>query len=133
MNFLLKCSCELQELNYIERVDDSEMLKTPVWYLPYVVTSQAKKRIVYDGKTAFEGVCINDFIETGPDLLNPLANILARFRLGKFVMMADLTKCFFQIVVPAEQCNLFCIYGLIKTMLRREMCLLIGLLVILGE
>ena len=105
--FLTECFCELQELNYIERVDDSEMLETPVWYLPYFVTSQAKKRIVYDGKAAFNGVCINDFIETGPDLLNPLADILARFRLGKFAMMADLTKCFFQIGVHAEQRDLF--------------------------
>ena len=77
--FLTECFCELQELNYIERVDDSEMLETSVWYLPYFVTSQAKKRIVYDGKAAFKDVCINDFIETGPDLLNPLADILARF------------------------------------------------------
>ena len=104
--FLTECFCELQELNYIERVDDSELLETPVWYLPYFVTSQAKKRIVYDGKATFEGVCINDFIETGPDLLNPLADILARFRLGKFAMMADLTKCFFEIGIPAEQRDL---------------------------
>ena len=101
--FLTECFCELQELNYIERV----MFETPVWYFPYFVASQAKKRIVYDGKAAFKGVCINDFIETGPDLLNPLADILARFQLGKFAMMADLTKCFFQIGVPAEQCDLF--------------------------
>ena len=84
--FLTECFCKLQELNYIERVDDSEMLETPVWYLPYFVTSQAKKRIVYDGKAVFEGVCINGFIETGPDLLNPLADILARLRLRKFAM-----------------------------------------------
>ena len=105
--FLTECFCELQKLNYIERVDDSEMLETSVWYLQYFVTSQAKKRIVYNGKAAFEGVCINDFIETGPDLLNSLGDILARFRLGKFAMMADLTKCFFQIGVPAEQRDLF--------------------------
>ena len=116
--FLTECFCELQELNYIERVDDSEMFQTPVWYLPYFVTSQAKKRIVYDGKAAFKGVCINDFIETGPDLLNPLADILARFRLGKFAMMADLTKCFFQIGVPAEQRDLFRILWLDKNHLR---------------
>ena len=76
---MIECFCEVQELNYIERVDDFEMFETPVWYLPHFVTSQAKKRIVYDGKAAFKGVCINDFIETGPDLLNPLADILARF------------------------------------------------------
>ena len=113
--FLTECFCELQELNYTERVDDSEMLETPVWYLPYFVTSQAKKRIVYDGKAAFNGVCINDFIETGPDLLNPLADILARFRLGKFAMMADLTKCFFQIGVLQNSVTCFAFYGLIKT------------------
>ena len=104
--FLTECFCELQKLNYIERVDVSEMLETPVWYLPYFVTSQAKKRIVYDGKVAFEGVCIKDFIETGPDLLNTLADILARFRLKKFAMMADLTKCFFQIGITTEQRDL---------------------------
>ena len=117
--FLTKCFCELQELNYIKRVDDSEMLETLVWYLSYFVTSQAKKRIVYSGKAAFEGVCINDFIETGPDLLNSLADILARFRLGKFAMMADLTKCFFQIGVPAEQRDLFCILWFDKNDVRK--------------
>ena len=40
--FFTECLCELQELNCIERVDDSEMLETPIWYLPYFVTSQAK-------------------------------------------------------------------------------------------
>ena len=81
--FLTECFCELQELNYIERVDDSEMLETPIWYLPYFVTSQAKKRIVYDGKAAFEGVCINDFIETGPDLLNPLCEYFGKISIRK--------------------------------------------------
>ena len=51
------------------------MILTSVWYLPYFVTSQAKKRILYDGKAAFKAVYINDFIETGPDMLNPLADI----------------------------------------------------------
>ena len=42
--FLTECFCELHELNYIERVDNSEVFETPVWYLPYFVTSQAKKQ-----------------------------------------------------------------------------------------
>ena len=82
-------------------------MKKPVWYLPYFVTSQAKKRIVYDGRAEFDGVRVNEFIETGPDLLNLLADILARFRLGKFGMMADLTKCFFLIGLPEAQRDLF--------------------------
>ena len=65
-----------------------------MWYLSYFFTSQAKKRIVYDGRAEFKDICINDFIQTEPDLLNFLADILARFRLGKYGMMADLTKSF---------------------------------------
>ena len=105
--FLTESFCELQEAGYIELVDDISGSEGPVWYLPYFVTSQAKKRIVYDGSATLGGLCINDFIETGPDLLNSLADILARFRLGKFGLMADLTKCFFQIGLPTEQRDAF--------------------------
>ena len=106
-DFLTQSFRELQDLNYIEPVENCETLEKPVWYLPYFVTSQAKKRIVYDGKAEFDSVCINDFIETGPDLLNSLSDILARFRLGRYGMMADLTKCFFQISLPIDQRDLF--------------------------
>ena len=93
--FLTQSFGELQDSNYIELVNDGDEVKKPVWYLLYFVASQAKKRIVYDSRAEFGGVCVNEFIETGPDLLNSLADILARYRLGKFGMMADLTKCFF--------------------------------------
>ena len=107
-SFLAESFCDLQDLSYIEPVVDRNGVdESVVWYLPYFVTSQAKKRIVYDGRADLNGVCINDFIETGPDLLNSLADILARFRLGKFGMMADLTKCFFQIGLPENQRDLF--------------------------
>ena len=110
-SFLAESFCDLQDLSYIEPVVDSNGVdESVVWYLPYFVTSQAKKRIVYDGRADLNGVCINDFIETGPDLLNSLADILARFRLGNFGMMADLTKCFFQIGLPENQRDLFRIF-----------------------
>ena len=106
-NFLTKSFCELQEAGFIESVENKNDAESLVWYLKYFVTSQAKKRIVYDGKAEFNGVCINDFLETGPDLLNSLADILARFRLGKYGMIVDLTKCFFQIGLPIDQRDLF--------------------------
>ena len=56
-----------------------------------------QKRIVYDGKSEHKGVCVNDVILTGPDLLNPLVHVLARIRKGEYGLMADITKCFFQI------------------------------------
>ena len=43
----------------------------------------------------------------GADLLNPLLHVLMRFRLGKFGLMADVTKCFFQIKLPEAQSDLF--------------------------
>ena len=43
----------------------------------------------------------------GPGLLNPLLHVLMRFRSGKFVLMADVTKCFFQIKLPEAQRDLF--------------------------
>ena len=52
--------------NTSESVSDSE------WYLPYFVTSQAKKRIAYNGKSEYKGVYINDVIVTGPDLTRSL-------------------------------------------------------------
>ena len=39
----------------------------------------------------------NDVIMTGPDLLNPLVHVLARFRKGKNALMADITKDFFKL------------------------------------
>ena len=51
--FLIRSFRELEDLNYIEPVNDNEVLDKPVWYLPYFVTSQAKKRIVCDGRAEF--------------------------------------------------------------------------------
>ena len=69
-----------------------------MWYMPYFVTFSAKKRIVYDGGIDLNGVCKNDFTETRPDLLNSLAEILARFRLGKAGMITNFIIRFFKLV-----------------------------------
>ena len=105
--FLVESMAEMQSNNYIERVPDADCANDQKWYLPYFVTSQVKKRIVYDGKAKFKGTCVNDIIMSGPDLLNPLLHVLTRFRLGKYALMSDVTKCFFQIWLPAAQRDLF--------------------------
>ena len=106
--FLVESMAEMQSNNYIECVPDADCATDQTWYLPYFVTSQVKKRIVYDGKAKFKGTCVND-IMSGPDLLNPLLHVLTRFRLGKYALMSDVTKCFFQIQLPAAQRDLFCL------------------------
>ena len=53
----------------------NEAVGYSVWYLPYLVTSQTKKRIVYNGRVDLNGVYIDDFIETQLDFLNVLTEI----------------------------------------------------------
>ena len=62
---------------------------------------------MYDGRGEFKGVCINDFFEIGTDLFNSFADILARLRLCRYGMMAELIKCFFQINLTLYQRDLF--------------------------
>ena len=42
-------------------------------------------------------------------MLNQLSQISARFHVRKFAFMADITKCFFQVNLPENQRNLFCL------------------------
>ena len=104
---LLNSMQELKKHEYILPVADAELLCKPVNYLPYFLTNQNKPRVVYDGSAAWKGRCINDSIHSGPDLLNKLSHVLARFRVGKYALMADLSKCFFQILLPRDQRDLF--------------------------
>ena len=105
--FLIDSMKDLKSSGYIESSEGFDAKCGQEWYLPYFVTSQAKKRIVYDGKAKFRGVCVNDAILSGPDLLNSLVGILMRFRFGEFALMADVTKCYFQIGLPEAQRDLF--------------------------
>ena len=95
--FLVETMQNLKSKGYIEKANESVYDSRHEWYLPYFVTSQAKKRIVYDRKSEYKGVCVDDIIMTGPDLLNPLVQVLAGFRKGKYALMVDITKSFFQI------------------------------------
>ena len=72
-------------------------------YLPYFLTNQGKPRIVYDGSVTHKGCCISDSIHSRPDLLNRLSYVLARFRMGKYAVMADFSQCFFQILLPENE------------------------------
>ena len=83
---------------------------TSPYFLPYFLTTQSKPRVVYDGSATYEGRSINSCIHSGPDLLNSLANVLAKFRMGQYALMADITKCFFQISLPEHQQDLFRIF-----------------------
>ena len=52
--------------------------------------------------TGPNGVSLNDAMEKGPNLIPELVGILIRFRRWPFVLVADVKKAFFQILVHPE-------------------------------
>ena len=74
--------------------------------LPFFVTKQGKPRVVYDGAATVGGVCLNQAVLAGTNLLNNLVEVLVRFWFWKYACVADLSKCFFQVVVPEAQRDL---------------------------
>ena len=85
----------VKQNNYIVQVD--EVTDRQVNYLPYFLTYQTKPRVVYDGSAKCDGFSISDCIYSDPDLVNHLAQVFAKFRLGKYGLMSDVSKRSFQI------------------------------------
>ena len=66
-------------------------------YIPYdAVLNQYKLdkvRMVYDAAAKYRNCSLNEHLLKGPDLLNNLASIAIRFRLGQFTVTSASTKC----------------------------------------
>ncbi|XP_017468619.1 PREDICTED: uncharacterized protein LOC108360719 [Rhagoletis zephyria] len=100
-----------QQINNLVSKGYAEKLSTPelhierekVWYLPiFVVTNPnkpGKERLVWDAAAKAEGVSLNDFLLTGPDMLNSLFEILLAFRVGKVAICGDISEMFHRIKV----------------------------------
>ena len=61
-----------------------------------------KGRLVVNGARVFGGKCLNDYLETGPNLMNDLADILLRIRRQKWVMCCDMQNMFLNIKVSPK-------------------------------
>ena len=82
------------------------ILKPPgeVHYLPYhsVIPpekSTTKLRIAYDASSSIEGLSLNQCLETGPNLLPKLIDILIRFRSYKVVLISHIKQAFLNVSV----------------------------------
>ncbi|XP_053620234.1 uncharacterized protein LOC128680823 [Plodia interpunctella] len=73
------------------------------WYLPHfpVVnpSKPGKVRIVKDAAARTDGVCLNDYLLTGPDLLQSLLGVLMRFRQKPVAVAADIKDMFLRIKI----------------------------------
>ena len=61
-----------------------------------------KGRLVVNGARVFGGKCLNDYLETGPNLMNDLADILLRIRRQKWVVCCDMQNMFLNIKVSPK-------------------------------
>ena len=101
--------CEMEKEGFIEEVPSGELKSpNPVFYMPHrpVVKESSlttKIRPVFDASArGFNGVSLNDCLNTGPSMIPNLPGILMRFRRWKVALSADVTKAFLQIGVCRE-------------------------------
>ncbi|CAK1580300.1 unnamed protein product [Parnassius mnemosyne] len=76
------------------------------WYLPHFDVHNPIKpekfRIVHDAAAKTKGVALNDFLLTGPDLLQSLPGVMMRFRRHNVAVSADIAEMFMQVKVRPE-------------------------------
>ncbi|XP_068756394.1 uncharacterized protein [Montipora capricornis] len=79
-------------------------------YVPHTGVYHPRKkdqiRVVFDCSAQFDGVCLNDYLLQGPDLLNTLLGILCRFRKERVAFMTDIKSMFHQFMVSEEHRDL---------------------------
>ena len=94
----------------VEEVPDHQMKQSgeqPVFYMPHrpVVREEStstKIRPVFDASApSYNGVSLNNCMETGPALQPHLVDVLLRFRRWPIAVCADITKAFLQIEVQS--------------------------------
>lgn len=89
------------EKGYITKVKCQN--DAPHWYLPiFAVQNTNKTRLVWDAAATFNGASLNNMLLKGPDLNEPLWNILHRFRQLPVAVCADVSEMFHRIRVPVE-------------------------------
>lgn len=100
---------EMEDNGIIHEVPREEIHSAEtVFYLPHrpVIRENSlttKIRPVFDASAkGFNDVSLNDCMETGPNLIPSLVEILLRFRRWKFGLTSDITKAFLQIQVIKE-------------------------------
>ena len=96
---------DLLEKGYAEEAPDDKELAGK-WYLPHFGVRNPQKekvRVVFDCASKFHGRSLNDTLLQGPDLTNPLFDVLIRFREQPFAFTGDIEAMFMQVLVPEPQ------------------------------
>ncbi|XP_062556821.1 uncharacterized protein LOC134221647 [Armigeres subalbatus] len=86
--------------------EDLKISRNNMWYLPHFPVENSMKpgkiRIVFDAAAKSNGMCLNDVLITGPDLLKSLQGVLLRFRRGKIGFVGDVKEMFNRIWISEK-------------------------------
>ncbi|XP_021951196.1 uncharacterized protein LOC110848321 [Folsomia candida] len=93
---------------YARKLDPCEVNNNEpkAWYLPHFVIDKPHKpgkyRLVFDATAKIHGKSLNDYLLTGPDLLNSLASVIIKFRQNQIGFSGDIRDMFHQVRVRKE-------------------------------
>lgn len=105
---------EYESLGHMSEVSDSDhahLSQNNIFYLPHHCvlreTNQTTKcRVVFDGSAkTCSGQSLNDILLVGPTIQEDIFSIILRFRKYPFVITADVTKMYRQILINPNQRN----------------------------
>ena len=94
---------------FIKKMMDSEQALTPPtplglnpgWFLEHHPVL-AKFRVVFNGAAKFQGHCLNDYLDKGPEHTSSLLGTILRFRKGPYAATADIKGMFYNVGLPLE-------------------------------
>ena len=77
------------------------------WYLPHFPVvrpdkSKTKVRIVFDGAERYDGISLNDIIQSGPKLQQDLVDVLLRFRRYPVAIVCNIAEMYLRIRVHPQ-------------------------------
>ena len=94
------------EKGFVKILDESKVKGTfgKEWFLPHHPVLNPNKpgkvRRVCNAASKYKGVCPNDKLLAGPDLLQGLIGTIFRFREGPLALTADIESMFLQVQFP---------------------------------
>ncbi|XP_075157656.1 uncharacterized protein LOC142230923 [Haematobia irritans] len=97
----------LLEKNYARRLTPEEemCITAKTFFLPHFAVTNPNKdsiRLVFDAAAKIQGVSLNDFLMSGPDLNQPLLAVMFKFREKPIAVCGDIQEMFLQISIIKE-------------------------------
>ena len=94
---------------YVRKIDQTELNETKdklQWYLPHhpVINPHKSEKVrrVCNAAAKYQGVALNDKLQSGPDLLQSMIGIVFRFREHQIALSADIEAMFLQVAVSND-------------------------------